>query len=132
MSSTVKQASSPQAGELEAEVARLRRENAELRDRVTSADRRAAVLLEQAQLVADSLLEESVHRVVRMLRAARSEAPYDGVDEILRLSKQAHAELTTATATLARLVERIEAPVPHLDPTPDPLSDRVLQQRRGT
>ncbi len=117
---------------LQAEVERLRRENAELQSRLSHGDRQAALLMSQAQEVADSLIEESVHRVERMMRSARGTPPYDGIDEILQLSKQAHGQLSTATATLARLIDKIEQPIHYKEPAPDPLTDRVPKPRFRT
>lgn len=73
-----------------------------------------------------------MHRVERMIRSARATPPYDGIDEILRLSRQAHDQLSSATATLARLIEWIDQPTEYTEPRPDPLTDRVpsLRQRR--
>ena len=120
---------SDDAAALRDEVARLRRENAELRTRLSHGDRQAAMLLEQAQEVADSLIEESVHRVERMIRKARSTPPYDGIEKILELSKRAHDQLSEATATLAELIEKVEHPLSYTEPAPDPLTDRVPSQR---
>ena len=117
---------------LQAEVERLRQENADLRDRLGHGDRQAALLMSQAQEVADSLIEESVHRVERMIKAARSTAPYDGIGEILQLSRKAHEQLSSATATLARLIDRIEQPIQYKEPAPDPLTDRVPRPRFRT
>ncbi len=117
---------------LQAEVERLRRENAELQSRLPHGDRQAALLMSQAQEVADSLIEESVHRVERMIRAARATPPYAGIAEILQLSKQAHEQLSSATATLARLIDQIEQPISYREPAPDPLTDRVPSARFRT
>ncbi|WP_248582421.1 hypothetical protein [Nocardioides sp. InS609-2] len=117
---------------LQAEVERLRRENAELQSRLSHGDRQAALLMSQAQEVADSLIEESVHRVERMIKAARATAPYAGIAEILQLSKQAHEQLSGATSTLARLIDKIEQPINYKEPAPDPLSDRVPKPRFRT
>jgi cell division septum initiation protein DivIVA len=117
------------AATLQAEVERLRRENEQLRARLSHGDRQAALLLAEAQEVADSLIEESLHRVERMIRKARSTPPYDGIGEILQLSRRAHEQLAGATSTLAELIERIEQPLSYTEPAPDPLTDRVPFER---
>ncbi|WP_426243944.1 hypothetical protein [Nocardioides sp. LHG3406-4] len=114
---------------MQAEIERLRRENADLQTRLGHGDRHAAMLMAEAQEVADSLIEESVHRVERMIKNARATPPYDGIDEILQLSKKAHEQLSSATATLGRLIEKIEHPMHYTEPRPDPLTDRVPFQR---
>lgn len=129
MSGTNHAATSDDAAELRDEVERLRSENAELRSRLGHGDRQAALLLSQAQEVADSLIEESVHRVERMIRSARSTPPYDGIEQILQLSRRAHEQLAAATSTLAQLVETIDQPLSYTEPAPDPLTDRVPFQR---
>ncbi len=132
MNGTTGQSTTSDVASLKSEVERLRRENAELHARLMHGDRQAALLLSQAQEVADSLIEESVHRVERMIKSARATPPYDGIDEILQLSKRAHEQLSSATATLARLIEKVEQPINYTEPAPDPLTDRVPSQRFRT
>ena len=129
MNGTTEQSTTSDVAVLQAEIERLRRENADLQTRLTHGDRQAALLMSQAQEVADSLIEESVHRVERMIKSARGTPPYEGIDEILQLSRQAHEQLSNATSTLARLIDKIEQPIHYKEPAPDPLTDRVPSPR---